>query len=37
MALSFIARLRGQRRFDDVASLRTQIAEDIRRVRELLR
>jgi riboflavin kinase/FMN adenylyltransferase len=34
--LRFTARLRGQKRFDDVASLRGQIAEDIQRVRALL-
>jgi len=37
MTLNFTARLRDQRRFDDVAALRAQIAKDIQRVRELSR
>ena len=35
MALRFLHRLRDQRRFDDIDSLKTQIAKDVKRVREL--
>jgi riboflavin kinase/FMN adenylyltransferase len=37
MTLYFTARLRDQRRFEDIASLRAQIAKDTQRVRELPR
>ncbi len=35
MVLSFIRRLRGQRRFDTAGQLRAQIAKDVERVREI--
>ena len=35
MALSFIARLRDQERFEDVSALKARIAQDVQRVREI--
>jgi riboflavin kinase/FMN adenylyltransferase len=37
IAVTFLARLRDQRKFPDAASLRRQIAKDIQRVREICR